>query len=541
VIGVINAESAKLNAFAVADERLLTTLASQLAIGIERLRAEESLRQRAEELAALQATVLEITTPHDLPNVLQTIVEQAAQLLNATSGGLYLCDPERQEVRCVVSYNIPRDYIGTVLKYGQGAAGTVAQTEKPLIIDDYRTWGGRAGAFEKEQPFSAVLSVPMFWHGQVTGVIHVLHNVETRRFTEADLELLSLFANHAASATENARLYEEQQHRLRDLALLHEISKNVSASLDLGEVLNRVVQGAVEAVGADAASINLLVEPGRAQRMASVGLSKRFKVRTDVRPGGTTMTVINTGKPLLIPDVTQRPDLVSPIVLKEGIRSFIVLPLPGRERIMGAMFVFWHREHVFSDDEVRLLMTFANQAALGIENAQLYAEVQELAITDPLTGLYNRRGLIELGRIEFARTRRFGRPFASMMLDIDHFKRVNDAYGHPVGDQVLQALAKHCQSSVREIDLVARYGGEEFVFLLPETNLEVAREIAERLRRTIANLSIPTEKGELSVTVSLGVAMYDENTLGLETMIARTDQAMYVAKHRGRNRIAVSR
>jgi len=376
LIGVINVESAKLNAFTQEDENLLMIMASQLANGIERLRAEESLRQRAEDLAALQATVLEITTPHDLPDVLQTIVEQAAQLLNATSGGLYLCDPERQEVRCVVSYNTPRDYIGTILKYGQGAAGTVAQTEKPLTIDDYRTWGGRSGAFEKEQPFSAVLSVPMFWHGQVTGVIHVLHNVETRRFTGSDLELLSLFANHAASATENARLF---------------------------------------------------------------------------------------------------------------------------------------------------------------------AEVQNLAITDPLTGLYNRRGLFEMGRIEFARTRRFGRPFACMMLDIDRFKRVNDMYSHPIGDQVLQALAKHCQSSVREIDLIGRYGGEEFIFLMPETNLEVTKEIAERLRRTIANMLIPTDKGELSVTVSLGVAMYDENTLDLETMIARSDQAMYVAKHKGRNRIAVSR
>jgi diguanylate cyclase (GGDEF)-like protein len=128
-----------------------------------------------------------------------------------------------------------------------------------------------------------------------------------------------------------------------------------------------------------------------------------------------------------------------------------------------------------------------------------------------------------------------------MMLDIDHFKRVNDTHSHPIGDQVLQVLAKQCQNSVREIDLVGRYGGEEFIFLLPETNLEVAKEIAERLRRTIANMLFPTDKGELSMTVSLGVAMYDENTLDLETMIARADQAMYVAKHRGRNRIAVSR
>jgi PAS domain S-box-containing protein len=174
----------------------------------ERKRAEEALRLRAEELAALQATVLDVTAPHDLPTLLQTIIERAALLLNALGGRLYLCDPDQEEARCVVSYNTPHDYSGTVLKYGEGAAGIVAQTGEPLIIDDYRTWSKRAAVYEEEQPFTAVLSAPMIWQGQVTGVIHVLQNVESRRFTRADLELLTLFANHAAIAVENARLYE---------------------------------------------------------------------------------------------------------------------------------------------------------------------------------------------------------------------------------------------------------------------------------------------------------------------------------------------
>lgn len=173
---------------------------------------EEALRRRVDELAALQSTVLDIAAPHDLPTLLQTIVERATRLLNAPCGGLYLCDPERREARCVVSYNTPSDYTGTVLRYGEGMAGTVAQTEEPLIVDDYRTWSGRAAVYEEEQPFRAVLGAPMLWRGQVTGVIIVLHDVENRRFTNADLELLTLFANHAAIAVENARLYE-QSHR----------------------------------------------------------------------------------------------------------------------------------------------------------------------------------------------------------------------------------------------------------------------------------------------------------------------------------------
>jgi GAF domain-containing protein len=110
--------------------------------------------------------------------LLHTIVERAAELLNASGGGLYLCEPEQHLVRCVVSYNTPRDYTDTVLKYGEGAAGIVAETGEPLIIDDYRAWLGRAAAYEQEQPFVSVLSVPMRWQEQVIGVIHILDNVK---------------------------------------------------------------------------------------------------------------------------------------------------------------------------------------------------------------------------------------------------------------------------------------------------------------------------------------------------------------------------
>ena len=183
----------------------------------ERKRTEEALRRRAEELAALQATVLDITSAHDLPILLQTIVERAARLLGAPAGGMYLCDTEKQEARCVVSYNTPHDYTGAILRYGEGAAGIVAQTGKPLIVDDYHTWQGRAAVFEEERPFRAVLTVPMIWQGRVTGVIHVLDDTASRRFTQTDQELLTLFANHAAIAVENTRLLEQEKHHAEEL------------------------------------------------------------------------------------------------------------------------------------------------------------------------------------------------------------------------------------------------------------------------------------------------------------------------------------
>jgi PAS domain S-box-containing protein len=196
----------------------------------ERKRLEETLLQRAHELDSLQETLLEITGQHDLPQLLNSIVERAAQLLDAQGGGLYLCDPEKQEARCVVAYNTKVNAVGFVLKYGEGAAGVVAQTGKPLIIDNYRRWPSRAAVYEKDSPFGAVLSAPMIWQRKVIGVIHVLRYDE-RRFTEGDLELLTLFANHAAIAVENARLVEQvHQHAAQLESEVEERTRKLATS-----------------------------------------------------------------------------------------------------------------------------------------------------------------------------------------------------------------------------------------------------------------------------------------------------------------------
>ncbi len=208
VVGFLNLDSATPGFFSRTHAERLQAFADQAAIAVENARLFEDVRRSAENLAALHATLVGITSQMESSTLLQTIVERATQLLAGASGGLYLCDPDNQQARCVVSYNTLHDYTGVVLKYGEGAAGTVALTGKPLILDDYRTWPGRAAVYEEERPFTALISAPMIWQDQVIGVIHVMHNVEHWRFTERDLELLTLFAGQAAIAVHNARLYD---------------------------------------------------------------------------------------------------------------------------------------------------------------------------------------------------------------------------------------------------------------------------------------------------------------------------------------------
>jgi PAS domain S-box-containing protein len=252
------------------DLDIMSFVSAQVAIAIERVRAEQATNQRTKELKALYDTSLDIISTHDLSILLETIVERATGLLNASTGGLYLCDAERREVRCVVSYNTPSDYRGTVLKYGEGAAGTVAETEKPLKIDDYRLWSKRASIFDQEKPFTALISVPIFWQGTILGVLHVLDNVEDRRFEEPNLELLAQFANLAAIAIENAKLYQEVQRYASELEdRVAERTVQLSGRIAQVEELNRAMADLLR----DLQEANRrLEETGRKLQTANAGL-----------------------------------------------------------------------------------------------------------------------------------------------------------------------------------------------------------------------------------------------------------------------------
>ena len=216
----------------------------------------------------------------------------------------------------------------------------------------------------------------------------------------------------------------------------------------------------------------------------------------------------------------------------------MVAPLLWGEEVLGAISLDSDQVNDLTEDDKNLLVSFAATATAAIRNAQLHAKVQWMAITDPLTGLYNRRGLFTFGEREVERYHRFGHPLASIMLDIDNFKVVNDTYTHASGDQVLRELANTCRHNLRDLDIIGRYGGEEFVILLPEADIPKANQIAERLRHQVEITPVPLPQNLINVTISLGVAPASKETPNLITLIERADRAMYIAKQTGRNRVS---
>jgi diguanylate cyclase (GGDEF)-like protein len=174
------------------------------------------------------------------------------------------------------------------------------------------------------------------------------------------------------------------------------------------------------------------------------------------------------------------------------------------------------------------------------ERKKFQLELERRAQIDALTGLSNRRHFYDLAEQEIVRTRRYGKPLSIMMLDVDHFKPVNDTYGHPAGDTVLQQLSAICRQTMREIDIIGRVGGEEFAILLPEASGAQALEAAERLRSAVAAIVVQPEQGvSISFTVSIGVAALIAADDGVAAMLKRADEALYKAKYSGRNRVCM--
>jgi diguanylate cyclase (GGDEF)-like protein len=218
----------------------------------------------------------------------------------------------------------------------------------------------------------------------------------------------------------------------------------------------------------------------------------------------------------------------------------VSVPLVAQGRVLGVLSVY-EREtgEPFTVEDATVLADFAVQAAVAVENVQLHQEAERLSLTDAVTGSWNYRYFERRLEQELERSRRFGRLFALLLLDIDHFKLVNDRHGHQVGDEVLVEMTRRITAIVRDIDTFARYGGEEFVLILPETNLVGGIAVAEKLRGAVAAAPFAARPGGdgVRLTVSLGVACYPEHATSTAELLRAADTAMYEAKRRGRNRV----
>jgi diguanylate cyclase (GGDEF)-like protein len=544
VIGCLTIDSFKPYSFTETEAALAQAFANNAAVALYNAQLFSDVHRRVDELEALRATMTDITAELELSRVLKAVLQRAVMLLNATGGDLGLYDETEKRITIVSSYNLGKDYTGTIMLPGEGAMGQVINTGKPVYIKNYRKWDGRSPQYT-EGPWYGVFASPLMITDQLVGVIGIVSDDPNRQFSETDSNLLNLFAQQAAIAVKNARLFEQTQSALAETKVLYQAARSMIALEDLPDLLKTVVDNLAIAIPADRILLVTLDIKNEEIIHLATGGSGADKIHLNSFKElweGLSGWVIRERKSALSlknkPDHREKPRIQKIRQETDG-GSIIVIPLQYRNNILGTLTAINRLDQPnFTQRDVDLMVTVGNQTAIAIANAQLFEEVQKLAITDDLAGTYNRRHLFELGNIEFRRASRFGRALSVIMLDLDHFKVINDTHGHAIGDRVLNAVAQRCLKHIREIDILGRYGGEEFIILLPETNAKAAFSLADRLRKRVAENAVSTKVGPIYITISLGVAMLCDDDPDLETLFDHADSALYAAKEAGRNCVA---
>jgi diguanylate cyclase (GGDEF)-like protein len=372
--------------------------------------------------------------------------------------------------------------------------------------------------------------------------IWVLSTVSIIPFAKEEVMLVSFNDITSRKLMEDA---EKQQRQFNEAMI--DSAAALNSTLNFDEVLDRILTNLEKVISHTFANIMLVNDNGevkivRAHGYDAKGLENLFQnISLSVAETPSLLKMAMDGSPIVIPDTQTDPEWKKNHE-KQGVRSYLGVPILVKGKVMGYINVESELPQHYNKNHGRQLLAFANQAAVAIENSRLFEQMGQMAVVDPLTGLYNRRHFYELGEIEIERARRYSSPLSLLMIDLDHFKNFNDTFGHAVGDKVLQEASKVTGSTLRKIDIPGRLGGEEFVVLLPETNEQNGLIVADRLRNAISSIRIPIEDGDsLSVTASIGLASLNATHANLQSLITSADIAMYKAKENGRNRVEIAR
>jgi diguanylate cyclase (GGDEF)-like protein len=322
--------------------------------------------------------------------------------------------------------------------------------------------------------------------------------------------------------------------RLAELETLNRSAHALGSSLEFAELLEITARETLAAIP-EAEVVAVALREGERGSDFIVDCYDRHEgefARVRARPhAGLSAMVVDKGKPLSVPDLLRSEHQVAG---DPGIRSWLGVPITRYEESVGVLSVQSREPRAFGVNQQRVLEAIGAQAGTAIQNARLY----ELATVDGLTGLFVRRYFDSRLREELERARRYQTEFSVVLLDVDNFKKLNDTYGHGVGDRVLREVAQVMRRNMRGVDIPARYGGEEFAFILPRTGMLDAHAVAERLRHDLGDARIAAESNVISVTASLGLASYPESgAQSADELVKLADTALYRAKQTGKNRV----
>ncbi len=587
VIGcLVLVEKRRVRRFTDEEKELLRELAVPAAIAIHNARMFLRQQEQTRFLASLLDSSKAITSTVVLEDVLQLVAGKAAEAFSAQEVSIYEHDQRRGVIRRVGGYSAARPEeegcpaLGREFVLDEWPTNRrVIATGEPVqetVSDPATDPAARAVMLKYGQ--KCTLTVPFFLDSRPVGMIELVETTYERRFTDAEVELARSLGEQAAVAIANAKLFQREELRNKRLVDLLDASRSVAASLKLQTVLERLSAEIADLLGGEGvtAEVRLRGDDGVYVPFGLLlGAASEEGGEGALAPPGpaaeralAALTAVQTGDE----EVTR---VVVPLVLRGAAEGYVEAAIPpGRE---------------LGNDELELVQIVANQAAVALENARLYDRIEQQAITDGLTRLYNHRHFYKRLEEEVATAKRYDVPLSLLMLDLDDFKRFNDTFGHPAGDRVLCEVADILRHQVRNlVDLPARYGGEEFAVILPNTPMsgaqaaakrlrqhlveacdaaaaaveggdgrggdgggpaahggvappseDTADAVGERIRKSIATARFEGRGGQrhAHMTVSIGIASFPDHCRDAEGLVDCADKALYLAKRMGKNRV----
>ncbi len=404
--------------------------------------------------------------------------------------------------------------------------------------------GARAGALERlyreAQPTGAVAVVPLLEDGHPRALL-VIDRVEAEAVSPADLAALQTAAIFILRSMQNERVFSTLERQSREQAKLYRAAEALAALTSEAEVIEVGVESAREVAAFDFAAVTLFHKKTGTHEICAVsGEGADSLVGRTFRHNAGLVSMVVANRHALPYRGEYEPSRQS--VFARGnepppMPSLLVLPLLVHERVLGTLVLGSNERAAFNESVRPALEVLASHMAVSLANARMLKRLEEQATTDGMTGLLNKRTLIVEAERRIKSAERFKKPLSVMVTDIDHFKKVNDTYGHDVGDVVIKGMGEVLKRIKRDTDIVGRFGGEEFVIVCEQTDQEGAHNLAERLRKELEVTVFQTELGPLSVTCSVGVCTFPAAGADWETLVKATDEALYVSKRSGRNQV----
>jgi two-component system, cell cycle response regulator len=470
-----------------------------------------------------------VLSTFDLDEVLRHILAIVRDYFNLENGSILLVD-DMDDTLYVRTHFGSRDDVSDVrIPIGRGISGRAAAEKRPLYIPDVSLepnyiCGTRSTRSE--------LAIPLMVQEMVVGVLD-LQSDHLDHFDKETIDLLTLFAAQASLGIQNAKLYSLVQRRAAQLEAINALAKQTTVELDIKDLLDRFCNQLPKSFPVDSVAVFLRDEE---RQLTLQACNKALGADLDSDQLQERLKACPMVLDAIESVVSHAIECETPCI--RNAHAEVCLPLVSFGSNIGILVCASHTHSRFGINDIQALESVADILATALQNSIYVEKVRQLASRDGLTGMFNRRAFEERLSSELTRSERYGGNFAILMIDIDHFKAVNDEFGHLLGDEVLKHAATIFSHQLRKVDPICRFGGEEFAIILPATNLESAAGVAEKLRRAFHAhefSGIPRP-----VTISIGVASYPEHGTSRDALVRAADKALYQAKQDGRNRVATA-